>query len=724
MPSRFRGTAEILQGKKDIVPLGINFSRGDFADPDLFEKTIAILEEFEIPSDLIEIEITESAYVDYEEQIIAFLTKCHASGIKVLMDDFGSGKSSFASLKNLDIDGLKLDYKFLGQSESSRKKRKIIESIVTLARSLQLPLIIEGVEKEEDAAYFKRLGVRYIQGFLFGKPMKADDFASMLNKRAEILSQKGHDDRLMLDELIDQKSNLHLLIDQLPVPTALYRYDEDGFRPMFLNRKAIDSVSRLGNYEAFLATDLLKMLPEDEKARMIEYLEETKEFYSLTSPRKFAIRRGLNLHNFHISLMLIKQEGTIRYYLVRASQRATDASLLSGKPNYTREEFHKSVAFGSRNYAIFSEKGRLVEMSPGAKELYPSLAIGMAASELFGEEVAKLGSSSRFYDIKSNRLTQVEFAPLLIDGINVTVASFSPLSDNELHVALTAKEGYGFFERALKSSGSIAVYYTEIDLDEDRYFQVRLSDQGFEEQVYRQGRYSDDYLPHFLQRVSADEREKMAEKMKLSALREGHLSRAPFEASYGIEGSERYFRIRVLFQFSHGHRYACFFSEDISDLRKKDFDPLTGLYTRRAGRLAMDRYIKDHPLSKMAFVIFDIDHFKKFNDTYGHPLGDKVLASLKRELEQLPTEYEYFTLFGGDEFTLLITERGKDFSVENVREALSKRLASIGHKVGLEQDLGVSSGVALIPEEGSSIHDVYASADNSLYQHKARKRGE
>ena len=704
-----------------VLPLSLNYSRADFTDPELAEKTIAVIEESGIPTSLVEIEITESAYADFEGEISSFIEKCHLHGIHVLMDDFGAGRSSFSSLKNLDVDGIKLDYKFLGQSESDRKKRKIIESIVTLARSLRLPMVIEGLEKEADATYFRILGVRYIQGFLFGKPMPVEEFEKIANKKAEFLSSGQEDDRLIYDELVDKKSNINLLVDRMPLAAGLFRYVDQKLLPIYLNQRASEIVSKIGSVQAFLSHDLLDMLPPESKEKTLDCLNGPKEHYQFSIPRRVGFRKGMRLHYFQICSMLLKEEQDSRYLLLLGSPEKEEVDALPQAPSYTKKEFEESLAFGKRNYAIFDKDGVLLSYNDGAKAIFPRLEVGAKAEALFGTQAASFKGPCRFYDEKSDRLTQIEASPLLLDGENVIVCNFSPLSDKKLRLTLTAEEGYGFFERALQSLHSIASYYVEVDLGEDRFSQVNLQEDP-NEKVYHQGSYSADYFPKLLKMIRKDDIETVQKKMNLSSLQEGYFSRAPFQIGFGTAKDDRFYRIQVRYTYDRGHRYACFYVQDISELHKKDFDALTGLYSRSAGKALMNRYIKEHPFDKMAFISFDIDGFKTLNDTYGHPLGDEVLSRIKNGLGRLPKQFDYFTRLGGDEFALLLTKRSKTETIEHIREAIAKSLASIGTDLGLDQPLGVSTGWALIPEEGREINLVYGSADDSLYQHKAQKK--
>lgn len=170
---------EIRKGHK-VVPISTNFSRMDFYDRGLFASLKKIVDDASLPHDLIEFEITETSFMDNKEAITAFIAEAKSDGFKVLMDDFGSGYSSLNSLKELDVSILKIDYAFLGQGEEVRRNA-ILRFIVEMSRGLKMPVIFEGVEKQEDVDFLRSLGVELIQGWYFSKPLPKEDFVSLVN---------------------------------------------------------------------------------------------------------------------------------------------------------------------------------------------------------------------------------------------------------------------------------------------------------------------------------------------------------------------------------------------------------------------------------------------------------------------------------------------------------------------------------------------------------------
>ena len=106
----------------------------------------------------------------------------HKAGFTILMDDFGSGYSSLNVLKDIDIDVLKIDMRFLSKGSSEERGEKILEAVIKMAKSLDMLVIAEGVEEEKQVKMLKRLGCDYIQGYYFAKPMPKKDYVKLLQK--------------------------------------------------------------------------------------------------------------------------------------------------------------------------------------------------------------------------------------------------------------------------------------------------------------------------------------------------------------------------------------------------------------------------------------------------------------------------------------------------------------------------------------------------------------
>ncbi|MBH6946730.1 EAL domain-containing protein [Clostridioides difficile] len=167
------------QGKK-IVPVSVNLSRVELYQPDIVKFINKTIQMYNLSSDFIEIEITETVAINELNILKNVLNELRKHGFSISMDDFGTGYSSISCLRDMPIDILKLDKSFLNGIEHDERSRNIAKSIVSLAKSLDLVVIIEGVESKEQAELMKQFGCDLVQGFYFARPMPAKNFLDLL----------------------------------------------------------------------------------------------------------------------------------------------------------------------------------------------------------------------------------------------------------------------------------------------------------------------------------------------------------------------------------------------------------------------------------------------------------------------------------------------------------------------------------------------------------------
>ncbi len=163
------------------VPISVNVSRIDIFTIDVPEFLISLVEKYDLPAELLKIEITESAYAEDSKKIIEAIDCLRDYGFIVMMDDFGSGYSSLNLLKSVPVDVLKMDMRFLEINENEEEKGiGILESVVNMARQLRIPIVVEGVETQSQENLLKRMSCCYTQGFFYYRPMSLAAFEELL----------------------------------------------------------------------------------------------------------------------------------------------------------------------------------------------------------------------------------------------------------------------------------------------------------------------------------------------------------------------------------------------------------------------------------------------------------------------------------------------------------------------------------------------------------------
>ncbi|MBR5970380.1 MAG: EAL domain-containing protein [Lachnospiraceae bacterium] len=175
-----RWQRSLLDEGFDPLPVSVNVSRKDFLEMDIAEHFLALTEKYNLPHELIELEITESAFVDSSLDLKGAIRRLREEGFHILMDDFGTGYSSLHSLRDLSFDILKTDIRFLDKGGQSRRGIDIMESVLNMARLLGVPMIVEGVETADQVEDLLSIGCSYAQGYYFHKPVPVDVYMQMV----------------------------------------------------------------------------------------------------------------------------------------------------------------------------------------------------------------------------------------------------------------------------------------------------------------------------------------------------------------------------------------------------------------------------------------------------------------------------------------------------------------------------------------------------------------
>lgn len=164
------------------IPISINLSRAYLNNLNAIDHLKQLLDKYEVSSEYIQLEITESSIVDNEQQLNELISKMHRLGFKVLLDDFGTGYSSLMSINSLNFDILKIDKSFV-DSIGNENGNFIIQYTVKLGRKLGMEVLVEGVENEEQYQFLKELDCDTIQGYYFSKPLPHQDFKELLQQQ-------------------------------------------------------------------------------------------------------------------------------------------------------------------------------------------------------------------------------------------------------------------------------------------------------------------------------------------------------------------------------------------------------------------------------------------------------------------------------------------------------------------------------------------------------------
>lgn len=171
---------------RNLVPVSVNVSMTDIEAIDVARVLGDLLDRFSIDARLLQVEITESAIAHNMDVVEETIRDLHARGIAVLMDDFGAAYSSLNMLKDINVDAIKLDMKFVDlNADNAAKGLKIIESVIDMAYQLRLSIIAEGAQTAEQVSKLRELGCMYIQGYYFYRPLTVGKMEDLLEHRPD-----------------------------------------------------------------------------------------------------------------------------------------------------------------------------------------------------------------------------------------------------------------------------------------------------------------------------------------------------------------------------------------------------------------------------------------------------------------------------------------------------------------------------------------------------------
>lgn len=170
------------QGAYPDVRLNVNLSPRQFQEGNVLDRVSTLITSCGVDTRHINIEITETAYIDQPAQTMDVLQELKKLGISLWLDDFGTGHSALVHLQCFPVDGIKLPGAFVKPLPDDPRTRAITAALISLAHELKIPVIAEEVERQEQLDFLLDHGCEYIQGFYFSRPMAADQFRALLDR--------------------------------------------------------------------------------------------------------------------------------------------------------------------------------------------------------------------------------------------------------------------------------------------------------------------------------------------------------------------------------------------------------------------------------------------------------------------------------------------------------------------------------------------------------------
>lgn len=167
---------------KRMIPVAVNLSRMDLMNSRLMERICTELQETKVPKQYFRYEIIESAYTIIDKQGEEFLESLRREGVQIFLDDFGTGISTFETVRDYTFDALKIDMGFVKKIGKNPKSDAIVISIIDMAHRMGMKVVAEGIENKQQSEFLCNHGCDYLQGYYYYKPMSAEEFSKLLDK--------------------------------------------------------------------------------------------------------------------------------------------------------------------------------------------------------------------------------------------------------------------------------------------------------------------------------------------------------------------------------------------------------------------------------------------------------------------------------------------------------------------------------------------------------------
>ena len=338
------------------LPVSVNVSQIDIFNMDIADFFEALVEKYRLSNDMLKIEITESAYVENGSVVKDTVAKLREKGFLVLMDDFGSGYSSLNMLRSLNVDIIKLDAQFLTTGESDTVKGvHIIEAIINMVKTLELPIIVEGVEYPEQRKFLEDLGCRYVQGYYFYRPMPVDSFEQLISDQDKV-DHRGfvlkHNEQFRIIDFLDNNIYSDTMLNNILGAVCIYGWHGDSVDIVRYNEQFYKMVD-VPDFADRL-TDIQRFMPQDERRRLFCAMKKAMKdrlngsIREMTFIKSDGTQGRYNLHLYYLGET--ETGGEKRFYC--SVSDVTEVTLLHHQMKLLSKYSSESVVFVSNTDSL------------------------------------------------------------------------------------------------------------------------------------------------------------------------------------------------------------------------------------------------------------------------------------------------------------------------------------------------------------------------------------
>ena len=736
--------------------MNVNISCAQFEDPDFKFQVVRMIAEAGVPTSAITLELTESGEVSDMEAVNRIFSFLRSQGIKIALDDFGTGYSSLSIFQMLSADELKIDRSFLQRLTYNVTDQTLIRQIIELCHSMNMMVCVEGVENSEVTKIVRQFGPELLQGFYYGHPLTATEFAGRYFTEEQVVALSGTTPQntpelvhsltysaltpaqpLSTEEVLN---HAHAGIFQVAMDADFsFITCNEGYRRM-LGYTAKEMEEKFGNHAlGIVHPDDMKFVDEEVRRQLGEGDTLTSEFRVVRSD-------GTPIWVFGTGNVVKSPHGMASLIVIIVENSRIKNAQLEQQSIASRNEcILKNIPAGIK-CVRFDEDFTLEYISP-------------AFLSLMGYDEADIATT---FDNKYINLVYEEDRPCAISDLLeqlkasdiVTLRYRSPCKDGRLIWVETVTRVCPPDETGVRLCYSSVINVTDTITEEqksrplsiaDRYqlASAQWGDVLFEYNFTTDSiSYSDNYIKFF---GHAPKKDLLAEwenvhpddrQLLYQALQTVHQGRKPDILEVrALSPAQKYFWISVSFsepEFIGGNPVSVLGRISDIDAKRKEqeklllqsrLDSATGLLNKGTIEQEIRARLTQNKLPHTMCVL-DIDDFKGINDRHGHMFGDRVIALTAKRLKNLLGKDSLIGRSGGDEFVIYIPLEGALSNPDILGQQLVQTLCQPIEADNGESILVTSSiGISLFPRDGTDFYNLFRQADSALYLSKAQGQG-
>ena len=765
-------------------PISVNVSRVNLFNPNIVRIICDLVDSYEVPRELLQLELTESAYADATLAMKDKVQKLREEGFQVLMDDFGSGYSSLNVLKDIEVDVLKIDMRFFETSEIGGRGENIVASVVRMAKWLDIPTIAEGVEKEEQVEFLKNIGCEYVQGYYFAKPMPAYAYNSIAcaTNGFEKISKKSFD----TNQIFAMDAEMESFVSDSTQAIAIYEYDQETLEILRVNNAYYELMGYDDRY--IRANNLLEVLEEKSKKIIVDSLEETVQTKGtvgceyekvLSSGKRVWLHLKLKYINSiegrniiigtHMDITSEKQvEDSFNKY-VYALQSATmfDDSKEDSILIVDDLEFNRNIL-----REMMKDQYKIFEASNGREALEILEEHSTEIRLILLDIVMPVMDGKEFLAIKNKNLMFRDIAVIIITAEEDKQMQLNMLESgvNDYITKPFIKESvlrrinnvleynnrfrdmmYEYSKIAKKLSVKNSIYDTILIVDDSDLNRAIMKDifkNDFTVLEATNGEEALIIIQQYNYRVDAilldlfmpvmdgveflnlkKQNEMMVDIPVIVITADDTVAQQVNVLELGASDyvvkpivADILIR-RVNNVMESRYQYKKMLKQYYNVVEQTTADPLTHLYSRSTAEEMIMRIIKENPDKCHALIVMDVDGFKEINDEYGHSYGDVVLINLADRMKKFFRTGDVLARSTGFQFCMFMQDVPSAIIAEKKCQELLVEIAKM--RIGKKQiSVTCSLGIAIAENRPMKFADLYERAEVALNEAKKLGKGQ